>query len=137
LYTGIIQEEKFQPARQPLMKGGCMGSVHWDTGGQKKKKAGVFPVFRFRRSHPGREGSSATPFTEMPAELRKNSAATGRTIRRFINVLFLLILVIALVGLVAAFSYQMINHPQEMWAWSSSLVSTVQDFIQSLIATPN
>ncbi len=113
-----------------------MGSINWDTSGNNKKKSRAFPVFRFRRNPAVRGDGSLSPFTEIPEDLKHNKASFGRAIRGVFNFIFLLVLGVALLGLVGAFAYQMIFHPQVLWTWCSNLVSSVDSFIQALVASP-
>ncbi len=109
-----------------------MGSTSWDTGNRHKKKTQPFPVFRFRRATPAREDRPASPFTEVPEDLKPKVNPVGHFIQQFINVLLLLVLALALIGLVWAFGYQLIHNPQVIVAWCTDLVNTVQQFIHSL-----
>ncbi len=95
------------------------------------KEARAFPVFRFRRKTAPVTTDDSSPFTEVPVELRRGFVFS-KVIHKVFNFLFLLILGISLLGLVLAFAYQMIYHPNVLQAQAASVVTAVQSFIQAL-----
>lgn len=88
-------------------------------------------AFRFGKGKkPNAE--RASPFTELPAELKSRRFTLGRLLRGILNMLFMIILIAALVALVAAFAYALINSPEELAEASYNLVNIIKNFIQSI-----
>jgi D-alanyl-lipoteichoic acid acyltransferase DltB (MBOAT superfamily) len=112
-----------------------MRSTNWSASTRNQgKEARAFPVFRFRRSSPEAIKGPASPFTELPEEIKNQRPSFGRLVQKVFNFLFLLILGLVLVGLVLAFAYQLVHSPEKLQAQATSLVKPVYDFIQGLIA---
>ena len=101
-----------------------------------RSRRGRSPLaFHFRRKAQA-EGSSSSPFTEIPEELKDSRFSFGRLLRNTVNALLLLVLGLALLALIAAFAYQLIFQPEALAEMSYSIISSLESFISSLTAAP-
>jgi hypothetical protein len=110
-----------------------------DSRKSRGKGTGPFLALRFRREPERMRNKTTSPFTEMPEELKYERSwwkglSIGKILRGMLNFTLLFILGLVLIGLVAAFAYQWIYHPQELIDWSSNLILSVQQFFQTLAA---
>lgn len=111
-----------------------MGTANRFAQDQKQERSTRAPmVFRFRREPPEKQSNLTSPFTETPDELKRGRFSFSKLLRGFFSGLFLLILGLALIGLIAAFAYQIAFHPDVLAAWSNNLIQTGQSFIQTAV----
>lgn len=89
-------------------------------------------AIRLRRGWP-RKKSSAVPVTEMKYKIRGPRINLGKLLHGVFNTLFLGVLSLALLALIAAFTYEMINHPAEMAKWANDLIASAQGIIQAVV----
>lgn len=113
-----------------------MNSANQSQYGKRSPEGKTRSPLAFRFSKEKRKNSEkASPFTEMPEELRASRFSLGGLLRKLFNSLLLFILVAALLALVAAFAYQMINDPEALTMASYHLVNNMQSLLQSLVGT--
>jgi hypothetical protein len=111
-----------------------MGTTNRFAQDQKQERSTRAPmVFRFRREPSEKQSNPSSPFTEIPDELKRSRFSFKKLIQGFFSGLFLLILALALIGLIAAFAYQIAYHPDVLAAWSNNLIQTGQSFIQTVV----
>ena len=75
-----------------------------------------------------------SPFIETPDQRQSGWRRIGRLLRGLINALLLIVLVLTLLALVAAFTYRMIDDPETLANWGNNLIQSVQAWIAPLLS---
>jgi hypothetical protein len=96
--------------------------------------AGPFLALRYRREPEKRNGNTVFPFTELPDDVQLERFSPLSAVRKVINFLLLFLLGLALLGLVFAFAYQLVNQPYVLGQWGIQLIQSVQKFVETLLA---
>ncbi len=97
----------------------------------KPQAKGLPSLFRSRpkQSDPY---EAADAYPEIPRELWRRKLSFGKAFRNLFNGFLLLLLSLALLGLIAAFAYQLTYHPMILAEWCYRMVAGVQGFLQGI-----
>jgi hypothetical protein len=98
---------------------------------EREKTEPPFLALRYRREPARSIDGPVQPFTEVPDEILSVLQRAPSPLRLVINGILLSVLGLALLALVAAFSYQLINQPHVLAQWGAQTLNAMRLVLQA------